>query len=88
MVAVILLQFEERLLVGDDVPAVPVDEDDAREAVRDEARREVFEQVEEVQPRRGGEGAGKVHVVVRVTEPLERREQALGGDRRELHALG
>ena len=84
-VAVVLLQFEKGLLAGDDVSAVAVDEDDPREPVIEEAPREVLEHVE-VTAGGSGQRAGEVEVVVRVAEPLERREQALPRDRRELHA--
>ena len=46
---------------------------------------EVLEQIE-VHACRGGERAGEVQVVVRIAEPLQRREQALPRDRSQLHA--
>jgi len=50
-----------------------VHEDDACEAMRNEAIGEILQHVE-IDARRGGEGAGEVEVVVRVAEPLQRAQ--------------
>lgn len=77
-----LANLEDRLLGGDVVAAVAVDEDDPPEAVDEETLDEVIEKIE-VDPWRGRHGAGEVEVVVRVAEPLERGEEdALGHPRR------
>ena len=76
--------LEHGLLPRHDVAAVAVDERDPREAVSDEVVRQVLDEVE-IDARRSRERAGEVAVVMRVAEPLQRREQALRGGCRLLH---
>ena len=77
-----LADLEDRLLGRDVVAAVAIDEDDPSESVNEETLDEVVEKIE-VDPWRGRDGAGKVEVMVRITEPLERREEdAIGHPRR------
>ena len=69
-----LADLEDRLLRGDDVAPVAVEQDEAAEAVHEEALEQVAEQVE-IEPRRRRERAGQVEVMVRVAQPLQRRRE-------------
>jgi hypothetical protein len=60
---------------------VAVDEHDPTKAVRDQVLGQVVEQVE-VDARTGGERPLEVHMVVRVPQPHERRDQHPVGHRR------
>ena len=76
-----LPNLEDRLLGGDIVAAVAIDEDDPSESVDEETLDEVVEKIE-IDPWRGLNGAGEVEVMVRIAEPLERREEdAIGHPR-------
>ena len=80
--AVALANLKDRLLGRDVVAAVAIDEDDPSESVNEETLDEVVEKIE-VDPWRGRDGAGEVEVMVRIAEPLERREEdAIGHPRR------
>jgi hypothetical protein len=68
-VAVLLAKLEGRLLRGDGVTPVAVEEHDPAEVVHEEALRQVAEEVE-IEPRRRRDRAGHVEVMVRVTQPL------------------
>ena len=69
-----LPELEDGLLARRDVAAVAVDEHDPAEAVREQALGQVVEQVE-IDARAGGERPREVHVMVRVPQPHEGRDQ-------------
>jgi hypothetical protein len=72
--AVLLPQFEQGLLSGDDVAAVPIDQHDPPEAVEHEVLDHVAQEVE-IDAGRGGHRAGKIEMMLRVAQPHERREE-------------
>ena len=70
----LLAHFEERLPARDIIAAVTVNEDDAPKTVSDEIVRKPAYEVD-VASRPRGQGARKIHVMIRVPEPHQRREE-------------
>jgi hypothetical protein len=71
-----LPHLEGYLLGGHIVAAMAVEQQDPREAMKEHGLHEPIDQIE-IGPRGSRERAGKVQVVVRVAEPLQRRDQQL-----------
>ena len=69
-----LTNLEHRLLARCRVAAVSIQEDDPTEPVSDQVVGQIIQQVE-IDSRAGRQRAGKVHVMVRVPQPHQRREQ-------------
>ena len=68
-----LSDFEHRLLSRNIVSAVAVQENESREAVRDEILQQPAQQIE-IHPRRRRHRACEVEVVIGVAQPLQRRK--------------